>query len=56
MNCVFVILKGVKGIVHSVHSMQQYVLHSVSLQDGSLSVGDIVTLSIDEVCCDVNKI
>jgi hypothetical protein len=42
-------VKGAKGTVHSVNSMQQYVLHTMSLQDGSLSVGDIVSLSVDEV-------
>lgn len=53
MNCASVFVKGVKGTVHAAHSLQQYVLHTVSLQGGSLSVGDIVTLFVDEVCTTV---
>ena len=38
-----------RATVHDVRKMQQYVLHAVTLYSGTVSVGDTVTLLVDEV-------
>lgn len=42
-------LQGAVATVGDVKSTQQYVLHVVTLDKGSISVGDTVDLSIDRV-------